>query len=380
MVALAAAVVLVVTGTAQQGQRLSVPSTPGTVYQWYRCAPDASHCLSVHGAKGASYTLGAKDVGKTLGLTAHPAGGASSYAAAVGPIAAPAAKLVSTVQPTVTGDAIVGKPLTVGNGTWSKTPKGYTYDWLRCNGNGRICISIAGATQAAYTPTAVDVGHTLEARVTASAGTTAQPALSTTTAAVLAASGPVATVPPAVTGTAQGGQRLSVATGTWTGSGAVTFAYQWYRCDAQVSHCSSIHGATAAGYRLGTKDVGATVALTLKATDAVATVPVFLPAVGPIAASSAVAVSTGQPKVSGTTTLTVDNGAWKTAPAAFTYAWLRCNANGRLCVPIAGATKPTYVPAADDEGHSLVATVNGALSISAPSYRGEPGTGRTSRG
>ena len=51
-------------------------------------------------------------------------------------------------------------------------------------------------------------------------------------------------------------------------------------------------------------------------------------------------------------------GTWSgTAPSTFAYAWLRCNANGRLCTAIAGATAAGYTLTADDAGHTLVATV-----------------------
>jgi hypothetical protein len=348
-----AAIALTVSGTAQQGQKLTAAADPGASYQWYRCAPDASHCNSIHGAKAASYPLGAKDVGKTLALTVKTADGTSLYAAAVGPVASKTAKLAATTQPKISGTPAVGQKLTVDNGAWSTAPIGYTYAWLRCNQNGRICVTIANATGATYTTTADDTGHALAVRVTASTGAIAQPTLSTATAAVTAPAGPVATVQPTVTGIAQQGQKLSAVAGTWTGNGPVTFTYQWYRCDAQVSHCVSIHGATAAGYKLGAKDAGKTLALTLKAKDADATVTVYLSAVGPVAANAPAV----QPKVTGTTTLTVDKGT--------TYQWLRCNANGRICVPIAGATQQSYAKTADDAGHAIVATVNGVLSTKA---------------
>jgi hypothetical protein len=356
--ALAAAAAVAVTGTAQQGQKLSAAADPGASYQWYRCAADASHCNSISGAKAASYTLGAKDVGKTVALTVRTADGTPLHASAVGPVASRTAKLAVTTQPAISGTPAVGQKLTVDNGAWSAAPTGYTYAWLRCNANGRICVMIANATSSSYAPVADDVGHALAVRVTASTGAVAQPTLSAATAAVAAPTGPKATVQPTVAGTPQQGQRLTAVAGTWTGNGPVAFTYQWYRCDAQVSHCASISGAKAAGYKLVAKDVGKTLALTLTAKDADATVTVYLSAVGPVGP----ATPTVQPKVSGTTTLTVDNGTWKTTPATFTYQWLRCNANGRICVPIAGATQQTYTKTADDDGHSLVATVNGALS------------------
>jgi hypothetical protein len=362
MLTLFAALALAVSGQAQQGQKLTVAAGTDATVQWYRCAPDVSHCASIHGATATTYTFGAKDVGKVIAVNETAADGTMSYASA-GPVAATAAKLAATTQPAITGTAAVGQVLAVDNGAWSSTVKGYTYAWLRCNANGRICIAIASATGSTYVPTADDVGHALVARVTASSGAVAQPALSTATPAVVAPAGPVATVAPTVSGTAQQGQRLVASAGTWTGSGAVAFAYQWYRCDSFVSHCSSIHGATGPGYKLGPADAGKTIALTLKAADTVATVSVYLPAVGPIAAPTAALVSTIQPKLTVTPTkLTVDDGNWLAAPSTFAYGWLRCNANGRLCAPIPGATTQSYTATADDHGHSIVATVNGVLS------------------
>lgn len=352
MIAAAAAAAVLIAGTPQQGQRLVAAGAPaGSTYQWYRCAADVSHCSSIHGATGAGYTLAARDVGSTFALTVKT-GAATVYAAAVGPVAAKGATLVPTAQPAIAGAPVAGEQLAVDTGTWSTAATGTTYDWLRCNANGRICMTIANATGATYTPTAADVGHALAVRVTASAGRVAQPALSTTTAAVVAA-GPTPSATPTIGGTAQQGQRLAVSPVTWTGSGTVAVSYQWYRCDALVSHCSSVHGATGAGYVLGADDVGHTVTLTITAKDGVATTTVYVSAVGQVVAKGAAAPA--QPTLSGSATLTVAGGG---AP----YAWLRCNANGRACVAIAGATAATYTPTAAEAGHTLVATAGGALS------------------
>lgn len=352
MIAAAAAAAVLIAGPAQQGRRLAVAgAAAGSTYQWYRCAADVSHCSSIRGATGAGYTLGAKDVGSTFALTVKT-GTAMVYAAAVGPVAAKGATLVATAQPAIAGTPVAGEQLAVDTGTWSTAATGTTYDWLRCNAKGRICLTIPGATTATYTPTAADVGHALAVRVTASAGHVAQPTLSTTTAAVVAA-GPTPSATPTIGGTAQQGQRLAVTPVTWTGSGTVTVSYQWYRCDALVSHCSSVHGATGAGYVLGTDDVGRTVTLTITAKDGVATTTVYLSAVGEVVAKNAAAPA--QPTLSGTATLTVAGGG----PS---YAWLRCNPNGRACVAIADATAATYTPTATDAGHTLVATAGGTLS------------------
>jgi hypothetical protein len=51
------------------------------------------------------------------------------------------------------------------------------------------------------------------------------------------------------------------------------------------------------------------------------------------------------------------------SPAGSACTWLRCNADGRLCTPIDGATSRSYAPSAADQGYGLTATVDGALSL-----------------
>ncbi len=356
-----------VTGTAKVGQRLTGSARPGTTgalaYQWYRCDPTGAHCSSIHGAVAAKYVLVAKDAGKTIGLTVDvtPSGGTAtpSYASVVGPVAA-AAGAASTVQPGVTGKPLQGQTLTASAGTWTATPSAVAYAWQRCNANGRICAPIDGATSATYVPVADDVGHALAVLVTATVGSSTQAAFSVATDAIVAPPPLAPTAPLTVTGTAQVGQRLTGAAGTWTGTEPISFHYQWYRCDTAGAHCASVHGATAATYRLTAKDAGQTIGLTVTATDGTGTKqPAYASLIGPVGASSATLAATAQPTLTGSAvqgqTLTVVAGSWSKAPASTTYAWERCNANGRLCTPIAGATATSYAITSADVGHAIVA-------------------------
>ena len=77
----------------------------------------------------------------------------------------------------MSGPATVGATLKVAQGGWTSTPSSFAYGWLRCNGNGRLCTAIAGATADSYAVTADDSGHTLVATVTATAGSSVVPVL-----------------------------------------------------------------------------------------------------------------------------------------------------------------------------------------------------------
>jgi hypothetical protein len=79
---------------------------------------------------------------------------------------------------------------------------------------------------------------------------------------------PVNTAEPKISGTAQEGQTLSGSSGTWTGTGTITYKYQWRRCNAQGNGCSNIGGADSSNYQLRTADVGHTVRLRVTAKNA----------------------------------------------------------------------------------------------------------------
>jgi hypothetical protein len=353
----------------QQGHQLAGSigawSGSGTIsyaYNWYRCDSTGAHCLSVHGATKPTYTLGAKDVGHTLGFAVHAkdsSGTADGYAPLVGPIAPVGAALVSTGAPTVTGTST----FQVSSGSWSQAPTALSYQWLRCNANGRLCAQIAGATNPGYAATADDAGHRLVALVHATAGAASQDVLSDATAVVgAAAAGPSLTTAPSVGGTAAQGSQLTGNPGTWSSSATISYTYNWYRCDAAGAHCLSIHGATKPTYTLGAKDAGHTLGFAVHATDANGTVSGYASLVGPIAAAGAALASTASPAISGAGTFQVSNGSWNQTPTAFAYSWSRCNANGRLCTPIDGATAAAYTATSADVGHTLIATVTATFN------------------
>lgn len=358
-------------GTLQQGKKLTALTGTwvgsGTItyaFQWYRCDAKAAHCSSIHGSTKSTYTEVAKDVGHSLGLTVRAAdstGAAAAYAGVTGLVSASSSTLAATAQPALVGNPVVGTALAVQNAVWSAKPATTTYTWLRCNPNGRLCAPIAGQTADSYTLTANDTGHTIVATATATAGVASATALTVRSALVRTTPGPILSAAPAVGGTLQQGKQLTATPGTWTSGGSLGYAYQWYRCDPNGAHCSSIHGATRATYTQVAKDVGQTIGLTIRATDASGTSPAYASLAGLVAPAAATLLAAAQPTIAGTpargSTLTVQTPTWSTTPTGTTYAWLRCNANGRLCTRIPAETTASYEVAAADAGHVLVAEV-----------------------
>jgi hypothetical protein len=367
-----------VSGIAAAGNRLTGRSGTwagtGRVaysFRWYRCDAAGARCASIGGATAAGYRLAPRDTGKTIGLTVSATddrGTAEARAALVGPIAPAAPPLESTAQPQVSGDAVVGRQLAVSTGTWSPTPSRLIYGWQRCNPQGRACTPIAGATRDSYTVAPGDVGSVLLAVVQALFGATTQTAFSTATAPAVApdVTGPVEVLPPSVVGIQAVGARLQGRHGVWTGSGTLRYAYQWYRCDEAGGRCAAIGGATGRTHRLGARDVGKTIGLTVRATDVTGDTRAYASLVGPIAVARPAEEATAQPLITGDArvgvTLGVWNGVWSPAPTSTSYAWQRCNANARRCESIAGESGPTYVATGDDVGHRLVAVVTASAA------------------
>ncbi len=84
--------------------------------------------------------------------------------------------------------------------------------------------------------------------------------------------------------------------------------------------------------------------------------------------------STEAPKLSGGTVvgvkMGVSGGVWSNGPVAYGYQWEDCNAEGKACISILGATNANYTLQSSDVGHTLVAQVqaiNGGGTVAAVS-------------
>jgi hypothetical protein len=124
---------------------------------------------------------------------------------------------------------------------------------------------------------------------------------------------------------------------------------------------------------LGARDAGRTLGLRVDATDSTGTAVAHASLVGPVA-PSAVLIATTPPVTSGDAkvgrSLIVSSGTWSPTPTSYSYAWHRCNPNGRVCTPIAGATASSYLVSAADSGHAVVALVTATFRSSTQSAFG----------
>jgi hypothetical protein len=331
-----------ISGVARDGETLTAAAgtwsgAPRYDHQWQRCG---TVCADVVGADGATYVLGAADVGATMRVrvTATTAdGSADALSAATAAVAARAP--ASSGAPTVSGTAREGETLTAAAGTWSGTaPISKAYRWRRCD---TTCADIPGAGGSTYTLTAADVGRTLRVRVTgANAAGTATADSDPTD--VVVEKPPAAGGAPLITGAARDGETLTVQPGTWTGS--PSFAYRWRRCDAEGTGCAGIDGATGATYVLTPADVGSTLRAIVTGSNSGGTassVSGATSAVLPRAPANSAA-----PGIAGTPrdgeTLTAATGTWTGNPT-FTYRWRRC---APACAD--AGTGPTYLLTPDD--------------------------------
>jgi hypothetical protein len=177
-------------------------------------------------------------------------------------------------------------------------------------------------------------------------------------------------------GVAHDGETLSADPGAWNGTGTLTYAYQWQRCDANGDNCQNIAGATGSHYTPTAADVGSTVRVVVTATNEAGTSTPTASTPIAIKASSA-PVSATPPVLSGPAAqghpLTANPGNWSVpGPATYTYQWQRCDAKGANCVDIPGATDDTYTPTAADVGHTLRAEITATNDAGATSTTSTP--------
>ncbi len=203
-------------------------------------------------------------------------------------VSPPPSAPANTALPQVSGTTTQGHLLSSDSGAWTGSPTGYAYQWRQCDTVGNNCTNISGATTSSYTLAVGDVGHSLRTVVAATnvGGTTTATSSATPAVNPQQVAAPVNTAAPTVSGSTVQGSTLTASNGSWSGS--PTYAYQWQNCASGT--CSDINGAVNSTYTLGTGDVGKTIDVVVKATNAGGT------ASATSAQTAAVTAPSGTPK------------------------------------------------------------------------------------
>lgn len=224
--------------------------------------------------------------------------------------------------------------------------------------NGTLVYSSATQSLGTAGVSTIQIGNDTAAQ----AGTIVADTIDVQNAAPATPSAPVNTVKPTVSGAAQQGGTLTASTGTWTGTGTITFATRWQRCPPGGT-CADIPGATGATYTATATDVGASLRAVVTATNSVGSTDAASNTTATVVGPSTAPTNTAAPTITGTAqvdqTLTAAPGTWTgTQPIQFAYQWQRCAAT---CANIAApaGTNPTYTVVTADVGDTLRVVVTG---------------------
>jgi hypothetical protein len=197
-------------------------------------------------------------------------GGAALAALAVTAVSLGVAQAApsNTSLPSISGSARDGSILTASHGSWTGSPTSFAYQWLRCDSAGGNCAPIGGANSIRYTLVTADVGSRIRVQVTASNKDGSGQATSRPTDVVKpTGSAPKNASPPTISGNPQEGSTLTVSPGSWSGTPAPRFTYQWQRCVGTGGSCGDIAGATNTTYVAATADVAHTLRVNVTATN-----------------------------------------------------------------------------------------------------------------
>ena len=367
---------LTISGSAQVGETLTA-DTSGIAdadgldsatfsYQWI--ANDGTLDTDIQGATGSSYTLVAADEGKTVKVRVSFTDDAGNNETLTSTATEAVSFVVqqqvensaATGAPAITGTAQVGETLTADTSGIADSDgldnAAFSYQWIA--NDGTTDTDIPGATGWTYTPVAEDEGKTIKVRVSftddADNGETLSSAATTR---VEARPNSPATGAPAIGGTAQVGETLTVDTSGIAdadGLDTAAFSHRWLADGIEIT------GATSSSYTVKATDLGKTLKVRVSYTDdRGAEESVTSAATGAVVAKPN-SPATGAPIIGGTVqvgeTLTADVSGIADADgldtAAFSYQWLADD------IEITGATSSTYTLTPDDEGKSIKVRVS----------------------
>ena len=334
-------------------------------YAWSRCSSSGTECEPIAGATKSNYQPVAADVGHRLVATVTATNSAGAGEASTAPSASTGAVAPKHKgNPTLSGELVDGRLVTVGNGSWKGTPPfTYTYQWVRC-GHGP-CVNIAGAEAQSYRVQSADIGHKLRAIVAATNSVGSGKAKSKSSANVLPGS-PLNLSGPTISGTVLPGQTLTANNGTWVGTPPIAYAYQWLACAPLGGGCTEIAGATEPTHTVGAGEIGESFEVIVTATNAYGNASATSPETSITGGGVQPPENLLKPLVTGLAvtgqTVKATEGLWTGTEPAYTYQWELCNAAGASCAEIGGATGSSFTIPDGDTGHTLRVIVTASNS------------------
>lgn len=173
---------------------------------------------------------------------------------------------------------------------------------------------------------------------------------------------PANTVAPALSGTAEVGETLTVTNGTWTGRPTPAFTRKWLADGVEIV------GATGLTHVLTEAEAGATITVEVTGASVAGSV---VKASNETAVVAMAPVNAALPVITGTAqvdeVLSVSDGEWRgDATITFAYAWL---ADG---TPIGGETAATYTVLIGDIGAVITAQVTATNSTGSTAAVSDP--------
>jgi len=331
-------------------------------YQWYRGSS------AIAGEQTPAYTLVNGDIGNRISVevTAVTPLGSLTVASAVRSMVT---AIANTELPVVTGMAKTFSTLSSTIGTWIGNPVGTTYQWQRST-DLNTWDAIPGATASTYTTVLGDAGFYIRSEVYETK------TVVSTTYKVAAASLPTPlitvltvtinnTVLPAIRGTWNAGQVLSLSNGAWSTNG--TFTYQW-QSSSDGSTWSDISGATANAFTLTNAEDGLYIRAKVQNASGAATGFAY----SNVTARVGAPFNSAAPTVAGVLqvgeTQTVATGTWLGTPT-YSYKW-QSSTDGIAWSDIAGATSAAWIPTfalSNSRIRSVVTAVNAVDTVTAVS-------------
>ena len=322
-------------------------------YQWIADGVD------IAGATGASYTLTASELGKTIQVRVtftDDAENEESLTSEATEAVAAKANTVPTGLPTITGTPQVEQTLTADTSSINDADGlddvSWEYQWIADG------VDIAGATGSTYTLTASEQSKAVSVKVTfTDDADNAETLTSEATVAVAAAPNRDAEGTPTIDGTPEVEQTLTAGTSGITdadGLDNVSWRYQWIVGGVDIT------GAISSTYELTSSEQGKTIQVRVTFTDDRGNDESLTSEATAAVAARPNRDATGLPTISGTPeveqTLTVDttdiNDEDGLENVTYEYQWLADDTD------IAGATGASYTLTASEQGKTIKVKVS----------------------